>query len=152
MAENKSSDNQQAALKPLFDRYADDDEKGLLSFAEGFRDKVRVLFDHFDADQDGHLNYEELRQLQAATEGVVLSEEMYVMACKALNCHPRNGVSLEALKFTYAAEGADIEKDFEKVFGEERRQKEKQAAPKKKQDDNDVIYEIGADGVDISDN
>ncbi|KAL3913509.1 MAG: hypothetical protein SGILL_006459 [Bacillariaceae sp.] len=150
--DNNNTDPAQTVLKPLFGKDADDDDdKGLLSFAEGFRDKVQILFDHFDADGDGYLKYEELRKLQAATDEVVLSEEMYVMACKALNCHPKTGVSLEALKFTYASEGADIEKDFETVFGEEGEGKDTNK-PKTKDDNGDVVYEVGADGVDISDN
>ena len=62
-------------------------------------------------------------------------------------------VSLEALKFTYASEGADIEKDFEKVFGKEgESKKEKASKDEKPKEDEDVVYEVGADGVDISDN
>lgn len=31
-----------------------------------------------------------------------------VMACRALDCTPQKGISLDALKLTYAAEGSDI--------------------------------------------
>jgi hypothetical protein len=78
------------------------------SLAEGFRDKTRCLHEHFDKDGDGHLKLTELAALQKATEGVILTEEMYLMACRALDCHPSNGISLDALKLTYASDGADI--------------------------------------------
>ena len=84
----------------------------MLNFAEGFRDKVRILFEHFDHDKDGRLRYQELAALQTATndaESDRLTKEMYVMACQSLNCHPDEGLSLEALKFTYAADGASID-------------------------------------------
>jgi hypothetical protein len=115
----------------------------ILSFTEGFRDKVKGLFDHFDIDHDGFLKYSELAALQAATTTTtttittdqkdnnnnkdeqqelqrqlleILSPEMYVMTCQALNCHPDNGISLEALKFIYSSKGADIDQDYDKVF------------------------------------
>jgi hypothetical protein len=86
---------------PLF---SNDDEGD----AEIFRDEVRCLHEHFDKDGDGHLCFSELAALQKATEGVILSEEMYVMTCRALDCHPRNGISLGALKLTYASDGANV--------------------------------------------
>ena len=213
-------------ITPLFDGAAisaaddddGDDEKNkqqpaIVSFAAEFRDKVRVLFEHFDQDRDGFLNFKELKELQDATSSgsppdgdeddeldddltssssnptpPSLTEEMYVMACKTLNCHPSNGLSLEALKFTYAADGADIDKDFKLVFtsdGKPRR--DIKAATRKSSpstrtnddntsattedtktitgkttigktkprsessDDDDKIYEVGADGaIDIS--
>ncbi|KAG7340803.1 Grap2 and cyclin-D-interacting-domain containing protein [Nitzschia inconspicua] len=140
-------------LKPIFGNDDDDDNDGMLSFADGFRDKVKLLFDHFDLDRDGFLQYDELRALQAATDEVVLSEDMYVMACKALNCHPKQGISLEALKFTYASEGADIDKDYAKVFEKKMEETTSTTADgneEEEQEDQDVVYEIGAGGVDIS--
>jgi Grap2 and cyclin-D-interacting len=140
----------QTVLKPIFGGDGDDDTAdGMLSFAEGFRDKVKVLFDHFDYDHDGFLDYEELRALQAATDEVVLTEGMYVMACKTLNCHPKRGISLDALKFTYASEGADIDKDYAKVFDKDHNNNggATESAP---EIDGDVVYEAGTDGFDIS--
>jgi hypothetical protein len=112
--------------------------------AEVFRDKIQVLFNHFDRDKDGHLKFAELAALQRATEGVILSEEMYLMACKALDCKPGTGVSLPALKLTYAAQGgADFEKDYLKVFPKKKATKES--------NDEEQIYEVGDDGaIDIS--
>lgn len=94
-------------ITPLF-RNEDEDENEIT--AELFRDRVRSVHEHFDKNEDGHLNFEELAALQKVTEGVILSEEMYVMACKALNCTPHKGISVDALKLTYASEGADIGK------------------------------------------
>mmetsp|Transcript_23737 Transcript_23737/g.38681 ORF Transcript_23737/g.38681 Transcript_23737/m.38681 type:complete len:162 (+) Transcript_23737:72-557(+) len=146
----KDGQQEQKQMKPLFDEQTTaGDNDGMLSFADGFRDKVRELMEYFDKDQDGHLKYDELRALQAATEGVVLSEEMYVMACKTLNCHPSKGISLEALKFTYASEGADIDKDYGKIFGKRKGEKETTKEVVKEDGDDDV-YEVGKDGVDIS--
>eukprot|EP00537_Pseudo-nitzschia_pungens_P007124 CAMPEP_0172360616 /NCGR_PEP_ID=MMETSP1060-20121228/4613_1 /TAXON_ID=37318 /ORGANISM="Pseudo-nitzschia pungens, Strain cf. cingulata" /LENGTH=180 /DNA_ID=CAMNT_0013082657 /DNA_START=122 /DNA_END=664 /DNA_ORIENTATION=- len=153
-------------MEPLF-KALKENENATLSFAGGFRDKVRILFEHFDVDGDGRLRYNELAALQIATndsgddESSKLSKEMYVMACQSLNCHPDQGLSLEAIKFTYAAEGADIDADYEKVFdkdGKPRKvvvllptKKEETKEPKNKNDnDDDKVYEVGANGVDIS--
>ena len=149
-------------LSPLFSKQ---DE----TMAESFRDKVRILFEHFDKDGDGFLNLKELAALQKATEGVILTEEMYLMACRTLNCQPGNGITLGALKVTYASDGADVggyiratllssssfkvganwqffvdcitEKDYLKVFPENK---------PKEENDEDKIYEAGEDGFDIS--
>ena len=84
----------------------DDDDKG--SFAEGFKDLVREVHEKFDRDGDGYLSFSELAALQQVTEGARLSEENYVMACRALDCNPSQGISLDALRLTYAAEGTSI--------------------------------------------
>jgi len=102
MASNEKM-NDDTEFSPLFAS-----EEGAEDYAELLRDKVRALFEHFDTDKDEHLNFAELGALQKATAGTTLTEEMYVMACRALNCHPKKGISLDALKFTYAAEGSDI--------------------------------------------
>jgi hypothetical protein len=144
-SQGKDTDN--VIIKPIFDG---DDDENVVSFANEFRDKVQVLFEYFDKDVDGYLNYAELRKLQSATSGVVLSEEMYIMACKALNCHPSQGLSLDALKFTYASDGADIETDCNKVFGTKDETSTTKEDGKKKNIDDDIIYEAGTDGFDIS--
>eukprot|EP00536_Pseudo-nitzschia_multiseries_P019197 jgi/Psemu1/59439/gm1.59439_g len=152
-------------MKPLFEALKENDN-ATLSFAEGFRDKVRILFEHFDVDGDGRLRYNELAALQIATSNSAdddnskLSKEMYVMACQSLNCHPDQGLSLEALKFTYAADGADIDADYDKVFDKEGRprkvvvliptKKEETKETNKNDNDEDKVYEIGSNGVDIS--
>jgi hypothetical protein len=95
-------------LSPLFSKKGDNDDVDDDTSGELFRDKVRALLEHFDTDGDDHLSFVELGGLQKATSGEPLTEEMYVMACRALDCTPQQGISLEALKLTYAAEGADI--------------------------------------------
>jgi hypothetical protein len=86
----------------------DDDDNNNNAFAEGFTDRVRAIHEQFDKDQDGFLTFSELAALQRATDGTQLSEEMYLMACRALDCHPTQGISLNALRLTYAAEGTSI--------------------------------------------
>ena len=175
-SENGKEEEQDQQMKPLFETLKEN-SNAAISFAEGFRDKVRILFEHFDVDGDGRLRYNELAALQIATnssnnnsndsndDNPMLSKEMYVMACQSLNCHPDQGLSLESLKFTYAADGADIDADYEKVFDKEGRPRKvvvllptsssstSATNKKNKKDDNDngeKIYEIGANGVDIS--
>eukprot|EP00980_Cylindrotheca_fusiformis_P016023 scaffold4715_cov115-Cylindrotheca_fusiformis.AAC.7 len=108
---SKATMTEEKEIAPLFRSNDDVDSE---TTAELFRDRVRSLHEHFDKDGDGHLNFEELAALQKATEGVILSEEMYVMACKALDCIPNKGISMGALKLTYASEGADISKTSSK--------------------------------------
>jgi len=165
--EEATGQDQNQQLKPLFEALKENDN-AMLSFAEGFRDKVKILFEHFDHDQDGFLKYDELAALQTATAGYEtdrLSKEMYVMACQSLNCHPDSGLSLEALKFTYAADGADIDADYDKVFdpdGKPRKVVVKVNLPaekaskgsskeKSKEEKEEKVYEIESNGVvDIS--
>mmetsp|Transcript_38618 Transcript_38618/g.83894 ORF Transcript_38618/g.83894 Transcript_38618/m.83894 type:complete len:194 (-) Transcript_38618:569-1150(-) len=80
------------------------------------KDKVSAIHSHFDRDDDGHLNYSELRSLQLATSGADMTPEQYKQVCVALNCHFDKGLCLNALKFTYASEGADVDEDYRKVF------------------------------------
>ena len=51
--------------------FADKDDT---SMAEGFRDKVRALHEHFDRDKDGFLDHSELRGLQLLTSGNDMSQ------------------------------------------------------------------------------
>ncbi|CAJ1932382.1 unnamed protein product [Cylindrotheca closterium] len=121
----------------------DDDDAPEPMTAELFRDRVRSLHEQFDANEDGHLNFSELAALQMATEGNTMTEDMYVMACKALDCNPHKGISIDALRLTYASEGADINKDYYKVFPDRK--------PKKKPKDKDHVYEVDGGAFDISD-
>lgn len=132
-----SSASENPTIKALF-------EEGNEEFAEEFRDKVGAIHEFFDRDKDGYLNFTELGDLQHRTSGNALDENQYVMVCKALGCHPSKGVSVETLRLTYAAEGTDLEEDYYKVFPERKKEK-----PKRKQAGEEV-YEVGADGVDIS--
>ena len=144
----------ETVMKGLFETLKEDDSKAMLSFADGFRDKVKILFEKFDIDQDGRLNHDELASLQRVTspEEESLTKKMYLMVCQSLACHPDQGISLEALKFTYASDGADIDIDYDKVFNNNNNGNKKKNTKKDKKDDDDEdkIYEVGTNGVDIS--
>jgi len=130
----------------------------LPSFAELFLDKIRAMHEHFDKDQNGYLNFSELSSLQLYTSGDTMDENTYVMVCKTLGCHPNQGIGVEALKLTYASEGADIEEDYKKVFGGAKADTPKlnggsKGVSKSKgeaTDGDDDVIEVGADGFDIS--
>eukprot|EP00593_Proboscia_inermis_P016593 CAMPEP_0171306424 /NCGR_PEP_ID=MMETSP0816-20121228/16436_1 /TAXON_ID=420281 /ORGANISM="Proboscia inermis, Strain CCAP1064/1" /LENGTH=138 /DNA_ID=CAMNT_0011787991 /DNA_START=13 /DNA_END=429 /DNA_ORIENTATION=- len=127
-------------------------------------EKVRQIHSNFDSDNDNFLNLEELSALQFETSGNTLDKDQYVMVCRALGCHPGRGISLEALKLTYAAEGTDVNADYEKVFSERSGDNSISKAKKSKTtiissmssntDGNDVgeedVLEVGENGVDIS--
>ena len=107
---------------------------------------VQALHDHFDHDKDGYLNYEELAALQLATSGEILTSDQYVMVCQTLECHPRHGISITALRLTYASDGTNVMDDYTAVFWKEAH---KVVSEKHHHDD---IYEVddNGNGVDIS--
>jgi hypothetical protein len=135
-----SSSSENPVVKAIFE---DGDE----DFAEAFRDKVNAIHEHFDRDQDGCLNFHELKALQFQTSGNELESDQYVMVCKALGCHPDKGLSLPTLRLTYAADGTDLEHDYYIVFPE---RKKGQTKKKKEDDGEEEVFEVGADGFDIS--
>ena len=104
-----SDKNEKGDVNALFtsDTSANDSE-ALPSFANEFLDKTRALHEYFDKDLDGYLNFAELSRLQLHTSGNDMDGNMYVMVCKMLGCNPNQGVNLEVLKLTYAAEGTDV--------------------------------------------
>ena len=128
-----------STITPIFE------DNGKTSFAEEFKDKVRLLHEQFDKDKDGFLNFPEIRSLQLHTSGEDMDENNYVMVCRALDCHPNKGISVDALRLTYASEGANIDEDFLLVFSEKKKEKDNG----KEKEDEDVI-EIGDGGFDIS--
>ncbi|CAB9505091.1 expressed unknown protein [Seminavis robusta] len=105
---------------------------------------VQALHEHFDKDKDGFLNFKEIGALQEATSGDAMTENQYVMVCRTLQCQPGQGISLTALRLTYAAEGTSAEEDYTKVFGKSAKE------VKSKEQHTDDIYEVGDGGVDIS--
>uniref|UniRef100_A0A7S2RK57 EF-hand domain-containing protein n=1 Tax=Eucampia antarctica TaxID=49252 RepID=A0A7S2RK57_9STRA len=134
----------------VFDK---DSDSGEICFANEFKDKVVAIHGHFDKDEDGFLNYEELRSLQLCTSGNDMDSSLYVMICSAFGCHPNKGVSIDALRLTYAAEGTDVDEDYRKVFEDSNRQKSKNEKPSKNKsvvEKEDDVYEVGENGVDIS--
>jgi hypothetical protein len=129
-------------ITPLFEHEDEKNGNDNDITAELFRDRVRSLHEYFDKNKDSYLNFQELAALQETTDGTLLSEEMYVMVCKALDCRPGNGISIDALRLTYASEGADIDKDYFKVFPERK--------PKRESKGEDHIYETIDGSIDIS--
>mmetsp|Transcript_1395 Transcript_1395/g.4043 ORF Transcript_1395/g.4043 Transcript_1395/m.4043 type:complete len:137 (+) Transcript_1395:169-579(+) len=114
------------------------------------KSQVVAIHEHFDADGDGFLNYKELSSLQVITSGAGMTPEQYKHVCTMLDCHPDKGLSLDALRLTYAAEGTNVEDDFKKVFPKGKTRSKKSGAKAKKVDDEDDVIEVGEGGVDIS--
>lgn len=121
-------------LEPLFQSDS--------SFAKEFRDKVRLIHEHFDKDQDGYLNFKELSNLQFYTSGSTVDSNSYGHLCKIFGTDPNQGLSLDHLRLTYSSVGANIDDDFAKVFEESRRNI--------RMDQADGVFEVGEGGVDIS--
>ena len=71
-------------------------------------DKVKEIHAHFDANNDGYLNYEELSKLQACTCEDPLNEDVYEKLCAQFKCEKDKGLSLEGLNLTYATEIANL--------------------------------------------
>ena len=72
-----------------------------------------------------------------------MSERLYRNVCIMLDCDPDKGLSLPALRLTYAADGASADDDYAKVFGAAAENKTESKA-----EDDDVI-EMGEGGFDI---
>jgi len=114
------------------------------------KSQVVAIHEHFDADGDGFLNYKELSSLQLITSGADMTPEQYKHVCTMLDCHPDKGLSLDALRLTYAAEGTNVEDDFKKVFPKGKVPAKKSGAKATKDGDEDDVIEVGDGGVDIS--
>ena len=114
------------------------------------KSQVVAIHEHFDADGDGYLNYKELSSLQLITSGADMTQEQYKHVCTMLDCHPDKGLSLDALRLTYAAEGTNVEDDFKKVFPKGKVPAKQSGAKQKAKDDEDDVIEVGEGGVDIS--
>ena len=93
-------------------------------------EKLRAIFHHFDDNHDGYLSYQELRRLQLQTSGDDLDGPTFCALCEEFKCQPQRGLTLAALRATYAdGDGIDgggegsvsIEEDYDKIFpnGEE---------------------------------
>mmetsp|Transcript_2032 Transcript_2032/g.2768 ORF Transcript_2032/g.2768 Transcript_2032/m.2768 type:complete len:114 (-) Transcript_2032:47-388(-) len=84
-----------------------------------------------------------------------LDGDQYVMVCRCLGCHPNRGISVEALRLTYASDGTDLEKDYATVFPERKRvdtTNDGETNNKNEtnvKDDDEKVYEIGQDGYEI---
>jgi len=148
--QNKESQNPSASDigNALFE--SSTDAAALPSFADLFLDKIRAIHEHFDKDKDGYLNFGELSSLQLITSGNTMDENTYVMVCKMLACHPNQGIGIEALKLTYAAEGSDIEDDYKKVFGAQANISNQKDKEQTIDNGDENVIEVGTGVVDIS--
>mmetsp|Transcript_4732 Transcript_4732/g.9046 ORF Transcript_4732/g.9046 Transcript_4732/m.9046 type:complete len:303 (+) Transcript_4732:21-929(+) len=80
--------------------------------------KIKEIHSYFDKDDDGFLNHEELSSLQHVTSGQTISRRKYKAVCNMFDCKPSQGLTLRALVLTYDSNGdADVDRDFDKVFG-----------------------------------
>ena len=116
-----------------------------VSFAEAMRDKVAAIHSHFDRDCDGFLNYEELRSLQLVTSQADMASDQYRHICTILDCDPNRGITLDALRLTYASDGTSSDGDYAKVFSAA-----KEEAAGGETGGEDGFIEVGEGGVDIS--
>ena len=79
--------------------------------------KSDAIFDKFDIDRDGLLNYRELSALGRATGGD-LPQPAYVSVCKEIGADPNKGVSRPLLLCIYTDAGlGDVHRDYNLIFG-----------------------------------
>lgn len=76
------------------------------------KDKVNFILAAFDADEDGHLDFEESCELFHYTEGGALESEVYRSLCFDLSADPNVGLGVAELLEMYARHGT-IDRDLE---------------------------------------
>ena len=86
------------------------------SGAKRQREKSDAIFDTFDADKDGFMNFAELAALGTATGGE-LPEIAYGAICSEVGANAKKGVTRDELfmMYTDAAMG-DVSRDFNLIF------------------------------------
>ena len=78
--------------------------------------KCDAIFDHFDVDHDGYLNYKELHALGQATGGE-LPHPAYVSICGEIGADPSKGVTKALLLCIYTdANLGDAHRDYNLIF------------------------------------
>ena len=78
--------------------------------------KSDEIFDRFDADGDGYLNFDELRALGQATGGDLV-QARYKMLCEEIGAHPKKGVTKALLLIMYTDAGlGDAHRDHNLIF------------------------------------
>lgn len=91
--------------------------RAALNNAEATKRKSDAIFDRFDVDKDGYMNYEELRALGLATGGD-LPEVAYVALCEEIGANPAKGVTKALLLTMYTDAGlGDAHRDHNMLFG-----------------------------------
>mmetsp|Transcript_33112 Transcript_33112/g.87569 ORF Transcript_33112/g.87569 Transcript_33112/m.87569 type:complete len:545 (+) Transcript_33112:130-1764(+) len=78
----------------------------------GVWEKVSIVLAAFDANGDGHLNFDEVRELLRAAQVFPLLYPAYRHICARLGVDHRMGFSAQDLESLYAAHG-NLERDFE---------------------------------------
>merc|ERR1712227_310913 len=74
--------------------------------------KAYRIFERFDDDGDGLLNYQELKELIAAVKhGDVLRLEAYIDICKTLEEDPALGITKEKLRTLYSSGYSNLDRD-----------------------------------------
>ena len=80
------------------------------------RRKSDEIFERFDADGDGFLNFEELHSLGQATGGE-LAFETYTAVCQEVDANPKQGVTKALLHIMYSDAGlGDPHRDYNLIF------------------------------------
>ena len=81
------------------------------------KQKSDAIFERFDVDRDGYMNYAELKALGAATGGE-LPRAAFVSVCEELGADPSKGVSKALLLLMYTDAGlGDAHRDHNLIFG-----------------------------------
>ena len=84
--------------------------------AAATKQKSDAIFERFDADRDGFLNYRELKNLGAATGGQ-LPRAAYTSICNEIGADPAKGVTRELLLLMYTDAGlGDACRDHNLIF------------------------------------
>ena len=84
--------------------------------AAATKEKSDKIFERFDKDGDGFLNFKELKELGAATGGQ-LPREAYDSICGEIGADPRKGVTRELLLLMYTdASLGDAHRDYNLIF------------------------------------
>lgn len=109
-------------IKPFYDYSSSINELNLSKVSKGLAikekeevsdaDKIQRLFEYFDEDEDGFLNFEEARCLYECSQSAELSKEMYdgVLASFRLE----SGLDVQALTSLYQKLGT-LDADFDKI-------------------------------------
>lgn len=77
---------------------------------EADKSKCDRLFQFFDVDKDGYLNFAETYCMAAALADAHLTKEEFQLDCAFFGCNPDKGLDLEVLLRSYIDEGGDIDK------------------------------------------
>jgi Ca2+-binding EF-hand superfamily protein len=79
--------------------------------------KVYRIFERFDIDGDGFLNYQEIRSLISQVKNMsILSLEAYIDMCKTLSEDPALGIQKESLRTLYQTGYSNLDRDYEILF------------------------------------